>query len=92
MVLLEPETLLAASGPEAPLTETAVSETDAVTVIPRPNYKRYRGNSRTKKRRLGFFRRRAARRKAMRKGKQRATAPKGRIQVDAPVGTMPPRK
>jgi hypothetical protein len=92
MVLLEPETVLAAAAPEAPLTESAVSATDAVTLIPRPNYKRYRGNSRSKKRRLGFFRRRAARRKAMRKGRQRAAAPKGRIQVDAPTGTMPPRK
>lgn len=91
MVLLEPETTLAAAGPEAALTEAATAETDA-TAIPRPNYKRYRGNSRSKKRRLGFFRRRAARRKAARKAKQRATAPKGRIQVDAPVGTMPPRK
>lgn len=92
MVLLEPATALAEASFAAAPTEVAASETDAVTVIPRPNYKRYRGNSRSKKRRLGFFRRRAARRKAARKTKQRATAPKGRIQVDAPVGTMPPRK
>ncbi|MBC6699906.1 hypothetical protein [Hymenobacter sp. BT190] len=92
LVLLEPETMLAAAGPEAPLTESAVADAATETAIPRPNYKRYRGNSRTRKRRLGFFRRRAARRKAMRKNKQKATAPKGRIQVDAPIGTMPPRK
>jgi hypothetical protein len=91
MVLLEPEFTLAAASPEVARTEAALSETDAVTVIPRPNYKRYRGNSRSRKRRLGFFRRRAARRKAMRKNKQKAAAPKGRIQVDAPIGTMPPR-
>lgn len=90
MVLLEPETTLAAVGPEVALTEAA-TETDATTAIPRPSYKRYRGNSRTRKRRLGFFRRRAARRKAMRANKQKARAPKGRIKVDAPTGTMPPR-
>lgn len=87
LVLLEPETMQAApAAPEAALTEAA-----AEAAIPRPNYKRYRGNSRTRKKRMGFFRRRAARRKAKRLNRQKVTAPKGRIKVDAPTGTMPPR-
>jgi len=53
--------------------------------IHRPRYKRYRGNSRSKKKHLGPVRRWAARRKAKRK----ASSPRGVIRVEAPVGTMP---
>jgi hypothetical protein len=59
--------------------------------VPRPNYKRYRGNSRSKHKRLGFFRRRAARRRAMRKRKNAVPVRKGVISVDEPKGTMPQR-
>ncbi|HLK97111.1 MAG TPA: hypothetical protein VK364_05030 [Hymenobacter sp.] len=88
LILCEPE--YAAAEPTAAAVDTHAEATEA-SDIPRPNYKRYKGNSRSKKRRLGFFRRRAARRKAMRKRKQQATAPRGVIKVDAPVGTMPKR-
>jgi len=80
-----------AAEPTATLVVDTHAEATEATDIPRPNYKRYKGNSRSKKRRLGFFRRRAARRKAMRKSKQQATTPRGVIRVDAPVGTMPKR-
>ncbi|MBO0360301.1 hypothetical protein J0X19_20240 [Hymenobacter sp. BT186] len=59
--------------------------------VPRPNYKKYRGNSRSKHKRLGFFRRRAARRRAMRKRKNAVPVRKGVISVDEPKGTMPKR-
>ncbi|SHL65817.1 hypothetical protein SAMN02746009_03144 [Hymenobacter psychrotolerans DSM 18569] len=87
IALLEPAAVQAAPEAEA----IALTGTSESTAIPRPNYKRYKGNSRSKKRKLGFFRRRAARRKAMRKQKQKAVAPKGVIKVDAPTGTMPKR-
>lgn len=57
--------------------------------VPRPSYKRYRGNSRTRSKRMGYFRRRALRRKAMRKKKAAPASRKGVISVDAPKGTMP---
>jgi hypothetical protein len=89
LVLLEPATALAES---AGSTE-ALTETVAYPKVPRPVYKRYRGNSRSKHRKPGVFKRMALRRKAKRKqaanyapAKSKA---KGVIQVDAPVGTMP---
>lgn len=85
MALLEPETVQAS----ADAATTTLAGTAESTVIPRPNYKRYKGNSRTKKHRMGYFRKRAARRKAMRKRRQKVTAPKGVIRVDKPTGTMP---
>lgn len=87
IALLEP--LAVQATPEAE-SIALVGATES-SAIPRPNYKRYKGNSRSKKRKLGFFRRRAARRKAMRKQKQKVVAPKGVIKVDTPTGTMPKR-
>lgn len=81
-------------SPEAVRSET-VSETatEALSVgypkVPRPNYKKYRGNSRSKNKRLGYFRRRAARRRAMRKRKNAVPVRRGVISVDEPKGTMP---
>lgn len=91
LVLGEPGYATAESRAETAAEAAPSAEPTDVAAIPRPNYKRYKGNSRTRKRRLGFFRRRAARRKAMRKRKQQGTAPRGVIKVDAPVGTMPKR-
>ncbi|QNH62419.1 hypothetical protein [Hymenobacter sediminicola] len=85
MALLEPETAHATPNTET----TALAGATESEAIPRPNYKRYKGNSRTKKHKMGFFRKRAARRKAMRKRRQKVTAPKGVIRVDKPTGTMP---
>jgi len=69
----------------------AETESLAYPKVPRPNYKKYRGNSRSRKKRLGFFRRRAARRKAARK-KKAAPVRRGVISVDAPKGTMPAKQ
>ncbi|MBC6991915.1 MULTISPECIES: hypothetical protein [Hymenobacter] len=81
--------LLEAQPAQAAASEGASIEAESLLRprVPRPNYKRYRGNSRSKHRHLGLFRRWRARRKAQRKAK----APKGVIKVDAPTGTMPPR-
>ncbi len=68
---------------------TAEAESSAYPKVPRPNYKRYRGNSRSRRKRLGFFRRRAARRKALRKQKAKPAPRRGVISVDEPKGTMP---
>ena len=81
-------------SPEAAPAEN-ISEVTIETVstgypkVPRPNYKKYRGNSRSKHKRLGYFRRRAARRRAMRKRKNAVPVRKGVISVDEPKGTMP---
>jgi hypothetical protein len=65
------------------------AESSAYPKVPRPNYKRYRGNSRSKSKRLGLFRRRAARRKAKRKQTAKPAPRRGVISVDEPKGTMP---
>ncbi|WP_139925214.1 hypothetical protein [Hymenobacter sp. DG01] len=51
----------------------------------RPNYKRYRGNSRHKMKKLGPFRRWKLRLKAQKKRKQRTPS----VQVGAPTRSMP---
>jgi hypothetical protein len=84
-MLFEPD---AVQAEEASLTTTE-AESSLYPKVPRPNYKRYRGNSRTKKKKFGYFRRRAARRKAMRKRRATPAPRKGVISVDEPKGTMP---
>lgn len=79
--VLDPETSLA-SAPEISAVEAEAALSSA---IPRPSYKKYRGNSRSKRRRMGPFRRWKARRKAQRKRKAKVTAPKGVITVDPPT-------
>ena len=59
LILVDPEMALATA------TETTASS--EVTTTPRPNYKRYRGNSRHRPRKLGPVRRWKLRRKAQRK-------------------------
>ena len=68
---------------------TVEAESSAYPKVPRPNYKRYRGNSRSRRKRLGFFRRRAARRKARRNHVAKPAPRKGVISVDEPKGVMP---
>ncbi len=82
-----------AESARAETTDVAAAATESLAYpkVPRPSYKKYRGNSRSKKKRLGFFRRRAARRKAVRK-KNAAPVRKGVISVDAPKGTMPAKQ
>ncbi|RYU81023.1 hypothetical protein [Hymenobacter persicinus] len=88
LVLVEPATALA----ESTGTAEALTETLAYPRVPRPVYKRYRGNSRSKHRKPGFFRRMKLRRQAKRKQATPVTRKaKGVIKVDAPVGTMPPK-
>ena len=85
--------LLVLDGPPAQGESTgalaAETETLAASGVPRPNYKRYRGNSRHKARRLGIFRRYSLRRKAQRKKRARVTPRRGVISVDSPQGNMP---
>lgn len=82
--LLEPQSAAATSSSDIALTEAG--EAALSRAIPRPTYKKYRGNSRSKRKRLGPFRRWAAYRKAKRKRKAKATAPrKGVISVDPPT-------
>ena len=98
LTIVEPEMVLAASYTEPAATETpAEAATSLGSVdqkVPRPNYKRYRGNSRRRRGPFAYFRRRAARRKARRKARHSAPAPRRRgvITVDPPKGTMPPRQ
>lgn len=85
--------LLMVVSPEMSSAEATASP-EAATLGPpkvhRPNYKRYRGNSRSKKRRRGLFKRWSARRKAKRQ--QKAAPPRrGVIRVDAPDVKMPPK-
>ncbi|UYZ62322.1 hypothetical protein [Hymenobacter weizhouensis] len=92
LTLLDPEMTLAdpAAAPEASTEADVIGDQK----VPRPNYKRYRGNSRRRRGPFAYFRRRAARRKARRKARHSAPAPrrKGVITVDPPKGTMPPRQ
>lgn len=96
LTILEPETALAATEPAATeaSAETATTLGTGDQKVPRPNYKRYRGNSRRRRGPFAYFRRRAARRKARRKARHSAPAPRRRgvITVDPPKGTMPPRQ
>ncbi|SHI39582.1 hypothetical protein SAMN02745146_0754 [Hymenobacter daecheongensis DSM 21074] len=88
LVLADPTAALAEPAAAAP---EALTETLAYPRVPRPVYKRYRGNSRNKHRKPGFFRRMKLRRQARRKQSMN-TAPRKRqgvIKVDAPTGTMP---
>jgi|GEM_PF-2154422 len=87
LVLIEPAPALAESGGSA----EAPTEMLAYPRVPRPVYKRYKGNSRSKHRKPGFFRRRKLRRQARRKQatNYKPGKAKGVIKVDAPVGTMP---
>ncbi|GAA4016417.1 hypothetical protein GCM10022408_32350 [Hymenobacter fastidiosus] len=90
LVLVEPAAALADSaGRSETLTETL-----DYPRIPRPVYKRYRGNSRSKHRKPGFFRRMKLRRQAKRKASINRAPRKaqGVIKVDTPVGTMPKRQ
>ena len=79
--------LVTLAEPLAAVAEPLISPTtteasvDARPPVPRPNYKRYKG--RKKHRKPGFFKRRKARRAAMRKRK--AVPRKGVISVDAPT-------
>ncbi|MCC2545611.1 hypothetical protein LJY25_04080 [Hymenobacter sp. BT175] len=62
--------------------------------VHRPNYKPYRGNSRSRHRKMGLFRRWKARRAAKRKIQSRpakAAPRQGVISVDKPTGVMPPK-
>lgn len=86
--------LLMVVSPDMSEAATPAASAEAATLGPpkvhRPNYKRYRGNSRSKKRRRGLFKRWAARRKAKRQ--QKAAPPRrGVIRVDAPDVKMPPK-
>jgi hypothetical protein len=85
LLLLSPEAVRSESISEAATEALSVS----YPKVPRPNYKKYRGNSRGKKKRLGYFRRRAARRRAMRKRQNAVPVRRGVISVDEPKGTMP---
>ncbi|GAA3938866.1 hypothetical protein [Hymenobacter algoricola] len=69
----------------------ALTETVAYPRVPRPVYKRYRGNSRSKHRKPGMFRRMKLRRQAKlkRTAPRAVRKPQGVIKVDAPTGTMP---
>ncbi|KUG05854.1 hypothetical protein [Solirubrum puertoriconensis] len=76
---------LAMAEPAAPAATEAVLETEAVATpprVPRPSYKRYRGNSRRKYRR-NIFRRWSAKRRAKQKAK--STPRRGVITVEPPV-------
>ena len=91
LMLVEPGQVAAESASVA-LAETALLLSPPK--VPRPVYKRYKGNSRSKKKRLGVFRRWAAYRKAKRKNKgvptrKAAPAKRGVIKVDAPDMKMP---
>lgn len=86
LLLVSPE-----AAPAESVSEAAVETVGSYPKVPRPNYKKYRGNSRSKHKRLGYFRRRAARRRAMRKRKNAVPVRKGVISVDEPKGTMPPK-
>lgn len=79
--------LLLAEAPvalaDAAIGTTATTEAFGVPV-PRPNFRKYRGNSRHKPHKLGVFKRWSLRRKAARKRKNRSTPS---IKVGAPVRT-----
>lgn len=81
MLLLEPAAALA-SPAETATTEMASSV--AMRIGHRPNYKKYRGNSRHKAKKLGVFRRWKLYRKAKRK---RAAQGHPSIKVGKPVRT-----
>lgn len=90
LALLEPAAAVAEAPTAATTAATSTSTTTAaehmgLPPIHRPRYKRYKGNSRTKKHRMGPLRRWKARRKA----KKKASSRRGVIKVDVPVGTMP---
>jgi hypothetical protein len=86
LLLGEPAAARAEAAEGATLTETL-----AYPRVPRPVYKRYRGNSRSKHRKPGFFRRMKLRRQAKRKlaAPHAPRKAQGVIKVDAPTGTMP---
>jgi hypothetical protein len=80
-----------AARAEAAMGPASLTETLAYPRVPRPVYKRYRGNSRSKHRKPGLFRRMKLRRQAkLKQAAPRAPRkPQGVIKVDAPTGTMP---
>ena len=87
MLLLEPAAALA-----SPAAETAATTTEMVASISsrighRPNYKKYRGNSRHKPKKLGVFRRWKLYRKAKHKRAARAAKGHPSIKVGKPVRT-----
>ena len=85
MLLLEPGAALASPAAETATTEMAASISSRIGH--RPNYKKYRGNSRHKPKKLGVFRRWKLYRKAKRKRATRATQGHPSIKVGKPVRT-----
>ncbi|RPD49421.1 hypothetical protein DNI29_01050 [Hymenobacter sediminis] len=88
LLFLEPEAVRAEMGTNAAVnTEMAASNPVFKRSYKRgrPNYKKYRGNSRHKMKKLGPFRRWKLRRKAQRKRRQLNPS----VKVGAPTRSMP---